>query len=170
MTPIDPVHTNVLHLHIHPSLTDQLILCLLSILPQIIQSRAKVCFPEWFLPPSIIVKKAKPGWDDEFENEKTMYGRLQAFQGVLIPVYYGEAQYDGAPALLLSDIGGFPLCHPHAASMNEGDLLRTLHDAFGALATLSIIHDDANFDNYHLVGNKIMIVDLESAEESRGEP
>ncbi|KAK1763567.1 hypothetical protein QBC33DRAFT_549340 [Phialemonium atrogriseum] len=95
-----------------------------------------------------------------------MYGRLRAFQGVVIPVYFGEAQYDGALALLLSDIGGFPLCHPQAASMKEGDLLRMLHDPFGALATLSIIHDDAKLDNYHLVGNKIMIVDLESAEEA----
>lgn len=94
-----------------------------------------------------------------------MYKRLRAFQSVVIPVCYGEARCDDVPALLLSDIGGFPLCDPRAALIKEDDLLRMFYGAFGALAKLGILHDDAKLDIYHLVGNKTMIVDLEQADK-----
>lgn len=93
-----------------------------------------------------------------------MYERLRPVQGLAIPIYFGEARCDDVPAILLSDIGGFPLCDPKVALTNEGDVVRMLYDAFGALAGLGIVHDDVKLDNYHLVGNKIMIVDLERAE------
>lgn len=154
-----------MRVHIRPSLIGQLILYLLSVVPYI-QSWAKLYFPEWFLPPTVIVKKIKPDCDDEFDKEKNMYKRLEAFQGVVIPMCYGETRCDGVPALLLSDIGGFPLYDARAASIQEDDLLRMFHDAFAALAGLGILHDDTKLDNYHLVGDKIMIVDLEQADEA----
>ncbi|APA15269.1 predicted protein [Sclerotinia sclerotiorum 1980 UF-70] len=66
----------------------------------------KSSHPEWFLPPTVILKKCKPDWDDEFEVEKRIYRRLQPLQGRFIPYFYGEAIYDGSPALVLSEIIG----------------------------------------------------------------
>jgi hypothetical protein len=38
-------------------------------------------FPGFFLPDRVVLKKMKPGWLEEFDNEKTMYERLQSLQG-----------------------------------------------------------------------------------------
>lgn len=38
-----------------------------------------------------------------------------------------------------------------------------LHQALGALAAFSVSHDDTKLDNFHVVGDKIMAADFESA-------
>ncbi|KAK3905070.1 hypothetical protein C8A05DRAFT_31116 [Staphylotrichum tortipilum] len=86
----DNHHSNVLRLHIHRALWDD----------------------------TIILKKLKPKWDDEFDNEKLMYARLRPLQGSVIPVFFGEASLDGCRALILSDVGRVTLC----------DLLALLRD------------------------------------------
>ena len=55
---------------------------------------------------NIILKVQKSGWDEEFDTEKAAYEKLKRLQGRVIPICYGQAQYEGTRALILSDIGG----------------------------------------------------------------
>lgn len=49
------------------------------------------------LPPTIIVKQQKEGWSEEFQQE------IQAYA---IPQFLGQGDFDGVPALILSEIVG----------------------------------------------------------------
>jgi hypothetical protein len=62
-----------------------------------------------FLPPTVILKKQKPQWEDQFNTEKKAYDLLKPIQGIVIPKFYGEAMYDTSPALVLSAITGTTL-------------------------------------------------------------
>ncbi len=79
---------------------------------------------------------------------------------------YGEARVDDRPALILLDIGGFMLCDPKAGHLTKEELQRLLNTALGALVSLGVSHDDNKLDNYHLVGDKIMVLDLECTDET----
>ena len=111
------------------------------------------------------MKKEKNGWDEEFETEKATYEELKCLQGIVIPVCYGQVQYEGTRALVLSDIGGACVAEPGGAVLGEQDVRPLFDQALSALASHGISHDDLKLDNFHLVnksGNKtIMIVDLE---------
>jgi tRNA A-37 threonylcarbamoyl transferase component Bud32 len=115
------------------------------------------------LPPSVIVKKKKIGWDEEFENEKRMYGKLEALQGHRIPMFYGEGICDGTRAYILSNIGGKDLID--SAGLNQDYLRTLLKEAFKDMHNLGVTHDDNKLDNYFLVGGKIMFVDLEDCRD-----
>jgi serine/threonine protein kinase len=138
---------------------------LLRWLPSPLRSWIYSSFPEWFLPTNIILKKQKDGWDEEFDTEKAAYEKLKCLQGLVIPICYGQAQYKGTRALVLSDIGGSCVAEPKGAVLREQDIRPLFDQALSALASQGISHDDMKLDNFHLVnhsGNKIiMIVDLE---------
>lgn len=133
-----------------------------GVLPSAVRAWFESSFPEWSLPSRIVLKRQKEGWDEEFETEKAAYERLKPLQGVVIPKCYGELRYNGAKALLLSDIGGVCLATPEGALLEVAELRRLLHEAFTALGRFGALHDDTKLDNFHLVGDKIMVMDLES--------
>ncbi|PLB47833.1 hypothetical protein P170DRAFT_465384 [Aspergillus steynii IBT 23096] len=66
----------------------------------------KARWPEWFLPEAVILKRPKPDWESEYATEKKAYELLRPIQGVITPYFYGEAVYDGSPALVLSAVTG----------------------------------------------------------------
>lgn len=185
------------------------------------------------LPDRIVLKIPKPNWDDEFANEKYIYNKLSRLQGHTIPVYYGEATYDGyeetedsikrptydsfddesshsgseeamndsheqpthdsdeettsdhngdtasdsdgepesksRPAIVLSDVGGVPLCDDKALVMSTAEIETVMDEAFRRITRLGVGYDDIKLDNFHLVGDKpgerVVILDLETAWE-----
>ncbi|KAK3933730.1 hypothetical protein QBC46DRAFT_105089 [Diplogelasinospora grovesii] len=165
----DREHPNVLRLCVHHSILQLVIQTVLRWLPSSLRSWAHSSFPEWFLPTNIVLKKQKDGWDEEFDTEKATYEKLKCLQGLVIPTYYGQVQYMGTRALVLSDIGGACVAEPEGAVLSEQDVRPLFDQALSALASQGISHDDMKLDNFHLVsngGNKaIMIVDLERINE-----
>jgi hypothetical protein len=127
-------------------LTATLIGALASLLPRKAWEWAKTRWPEWFLPRTLIFKKRKEGWDDEFANETRMYANLKALQGAVVPVCYGQVTCDDAPALLLSDTGGSELCHPDAGGVPMDRLAKLLRDALEAPACYHVSHGDIKLD------------------------
>ncbi|KAL2190507.1 hypothetical protein L209DRAFT_184802 [Thermothelomyces heterothallicus CBS 203.75] len=161
-TPADGVHRHVLRLHVQPSLVQQIIQALVNVLlPRAAQVWFQSCFPEWALPGQLVLKKQKDGWDEEFETEKATYAKLAPLQDVVIPRCFGQLRYKGTRALLLSDIGGVCLATPEGGLLDLGDFRRMMRQALDAFLPFGILQDDSKLDNYHLVGDKIMVVDLE---------
>lgn len=164
---IDPQRT-VYRLKIKkPSILDYIpILFIRSILENLVNfcPKIKTTYPEWFLPSVVIVKKRKPGWDKEFEVEKLMYRRLQSLQGRFIPYFYGEARYDGSPALVLSEIIGQRLYDLTMKYGEDDEFERKLEEAYKALTSYGVTHGDTKLDNAIDVGDRVMLIDLEQAE------
>jgi len=98
--------------------------------------------------------------------ELVAYEKLKPLQGVVIPIFYGQAEYRGVRSIVLSDIGGACVATPEGAILPAEDMHRLFDQALGALAELGVTHDDVKLDNFHLVekgdGEKaIMVLDLE---------
>ncbi|GAB1313025.1 hypothetical protein MFIFM68171_03235 [Madurella fahalii] len=163
--PTDREHPNVLRLCLHHSNLQLVIQTLLRWLPSPLRSWASSSFPEWFLPARIVLKKQKNGWDEEFDTEIATYEKPKYLQGLVIPICYGQVQYEGTLALVLPDIGGVCVAEPEGAVLREQDVRPLFDQTLSALASQGISHDDMKLDNFHLVdtsGNKIiMAVDLE---------
>ncbi|APA11290.1 hypothetical protein sscle_07g060600 [Sclerotinia sclerotiorum 1980 UF-70] len=123
----------------------------------------KTFCPGWFLPPTVILKKCKPDWEKEFENEKLMYHRLKSLQGRFLPYYYGEATYDGSPALVLSEVIGQTLAHLTIKPGEDEVYERKLEEVYKALTVYGVIHGDTKLDNAMDVGDRIVLIDLEQA-------
>ncbi|KXX77149.1 hypothetical protein MMYC01_207561 [Madurella mycetomatis] len=164
-TPVDDVHQNVFHLQVQSSITQSVFQALLGYLPSAIRTWFESSFPEWTIPSQLILKKQKEGWDEEFEMEKATYAKLRSFQGIVIPKLFGEVRCDNTRALLLSDIGGVCLATPEGALLELADFRRLLCQALTALSQLRILQEDIKLDNFHLVDDKVMIVDLEKVSE-----
>lgn len=147
---------------------------LLSILPSTLGSKLLSMFPEWSLPDKIAMTIQKEGWDEEFDVEKAAYKKLQCLQGHVIPVLYGQVNYNGVRALILSDIGGACMSEPGGALidgqiMTDVEFRRLLFPALRALLACGIAHDDVKLDNYRRVEHagemRIMVVDLEQVDD-----
>ncbi|KOS18220.1 hypothetical protein ESCO_002869 [Escovopsis weberi] len=162
--PPDRVHSNVIRLRIAPSPLDHLVTQLLGLLPVSLQEPLRRHLPEWFLPPLIVVKSQKPDWDDEFDDELDTYRRLRSLQGSVIPRHFGTARVAGLRAHILSDVGGFSLPLKGASGIEDSAFRDMLMRALGALAFQGFIHDDLKLDNFHLVGDRIVVLDLEQME------
>jgi hypothetical protein len=76
----DDVHTHVLRLHIHRTPRDEFLHGIISHFPTTVLRWLTALFPRWTLPRTFILKKQKPDWDEESENEKRMYAKLTALQ------------------------------------------------------------------------------------------
>jgi hypothetical protein len=159
------LHPNVTRLRLQHSALQQLLVALVRCLPSSIQAWLNSTFPEWSLPSQVILKKHKEGWDEEFETEKAAYAKLRPLQGVVVPKCFGELNYNHSRALLLSDIGGGCLATPEGALLEVPELRQKLSQALTALAQFKIIQDDIKLDNFHLAGDKILVVDLERLRE-----
>lgn len=126
-----------------------------------------------FLPPTVILKKQKPEWEEEFSIEKKAYDFLEPIQGTVIPYFYGEAIYDTSPTLVLSDIAGttlFELARDKFPKDKDNETFydqveNGLMDAFEALTSFGVKYTDQKLDNFLMVGDgRVMIVDLEMVE------
>lgn len=126
-----------------------------------------MCIPTaWSLPATVIVKKQKPYLDKEFNNELDMYTRLKPLQGKQIPVCYGEADCDGARALVLEVVGGEWLIQSSAlVETPEEQISAMISEAYVAMTDLGIAYDDWKADNFHLVNGRLVFLDLEHAYE-----
>lgn len=168
-TYVDEIHDTVLRLHIHRTALDEFLHRILSYLPLLVLKLITPLFPRWTLPRTFILKKQKPDWEQEFENENRMYARLSAIQGSTIPVCFGETSLDGRRALVLSDVGRVTLCDRPALQRDRDEMEELIDAAFWALTRFGVGYGDIKLDNFHLVsgpdGDRIMIVDLESIEE-----
>ncbi|KAK4095889.1 hypothetical protein N658DRAFT_481541 [Parathielavia hyrcaniae] len=138
----------------------------------------------WFLPPTVILKKRKDGWEEEFEKEKQAYDVLKPIQGTIVPQFYGEAVYDGSPTLVLSFIDGktlFDLWRDRVqrytavqeAFLDEvttspapEDCLRELlEEALRPLTSYGVHYTDTKLDNFLIKDDgRVMVVDLEQVE------
>ncbi|CAD6441549.1 6bc30193-a2fb-47cb-8c06-a30b14e506c9 [Sclerotinia trifoliorum] len=92
-----------------------------------------------------------------------MYHCLQSLQGRFIPCFYGEAIYDGSPALVLSEIIGRKLYDLTMKYEEHNEFERKLEEVYKALIIYGITHRDPALYNAIDVGNRIMIVDLEQS-------
>ncbi|KAK4102499.1 hypothetical protein N658DRAFT_423642, partial [Parathielavia hyrcaniae] len=164
-SPVDFLHQNVVRLRLHPSVAQSLLRAVVHRLPSPVQTWFDSWFPEWNLSSQLIFKKYKEGWDEEFEAEKRAYARVRSLQGVLVPQCFGEFRYDKVRALLLSDIGGANLAEPEGSLLEVSELRRMLSQTVTPLAEFQVLQDDVKLDNFHVVGDTVMAVDLERLHE-----
>ncbi|KAL8377060.1 hypothetical protein RB595_007953 [Gaeumannomyces hyphopodioides] len=162
-------HPNVVFLRVLPSTLGRLSDCLSRLLPATWRDRLEARWPEWFLPDRIILKREKPNWKEEFDNEVGMYKLLAPLGGHVVPKLYGQTEYPGTDdvrrrALIISDIGGIPLGEPEVGSLPLGRVEEMLNDAFQSIADAGVDHCDAKLDNIHVVGDRIMLIDFDTSE------
>jgi hypothetical protein len=97
----------------------------------------------WLLPANFILKKEKPDWATEYNNEIREYeDKLRGLRSTV--EYYGEAFYNGERAILLSD-GGATLNDPQDIT---GEALRPLlANALKDLARRKVVHENLSLVN-----------------------
>lgn len=83
----------------------------------------------------------------------------------MVPEFLGELTYDRTRAVLLSDVGGACLAVAGGALLEAAELRRLLYQALAATAQYGVIQGNFKLDNFHLVGDRIMVVDLEKVSE-----
>lgn len=169
-------HKNVHRLHIPRGKIDIYARLFLRILPRAFQAWIKALWPEWFLPSTVILKRQKPGWRREFDAETRAYETLRAAQGDVIPVCYGVAlcsrgDWGGGTkrrrTLVLSDVGGTALDSSDCPKLESDQLRKMLRDAYQAMAKFGVINDDHKMQNHHVVGDRIVVLDLELTDSPR---
>lgn len=161
---------------------------ILSWTPRSVQSLLQRIFPEWFLPPTIILKEKTTERAEFYDNELQMYRRLHTLQGLCIPQLLGEATTDGwIPTLVLEDIDGTPLNRLTVADLaadtedrvktaapQEGAdpyavispvLKRELQDTFDLFRKKGVAHGDPELHNFIRVPGRVIAVDLEFAHD-----
>ncbi|PNY27840.1 Uncharacterized protein TCAP_02243 [Tolypocladium capitatum] len=156
---------NVQRLPLHQSLVDSLAYCLLQHLPRTFQLWLIANWPEWFLPPTVILKRQKPGWREEFDREVNAYHQLESLQGDVIPQLYGQTLCCQGKAtrraMVLSDVGDMAFCEADFPPIDVHLLTNMLEDAYRAIAKFGLFQVDCKLDNCHLFDGKIVILDLE---------
>lgn len=160
----DNKHPHVLHLTLLRNPFTRAAIWLLSRLPLAFQNLVRPICPHWFLPKSLVLKKLKPTREDLFDNEKRMYKRLHDLQGSMIPYFYGEGVCEGARALILSEVNGIHPSHQIDPLPLE-DFQDQVKLPLEALRDRGVVYDDVGLENLFIVGDKIMLVDLESVWE-----
>ncbi|KAL4925819.1 uncharacterized protein BDV17DRAFT_270997 [Aspergillus undulatus] len=129
--------------------------------------RIKARWPGWFLPAEIIVKKMKEGWEQEFRTEIATYKYLRPIQGIIIPRFYGEAIYDGSPALVVAVVDGITLSQVARAIYTQhhypiANLRGQIEEALYTLWQYGVEYLDGKLDNLFLLKDgRIMVIDLE---------
>jgi hypothetical protein len=165
----DGRHNHVFRLHIRRSLLDTAVSWLTSWLPAAVRKPIPALLPGPFLPPTVIIKKLKPGWETEFDDEKRIYCKLAPLQGRVIHILYGEGTTrDGTRALVLSDIGDVSLHAKQVKHLSKQDLRGMIKPAVRAMLELGVEPADQNPGNYHLVGESVFVLDFEDTAEVDG--
>jgi hypothetical protein len=127
--PLSSIHSNVLRFSIRSGIIDRIISSVHRRLPGLIQGWLEARLPEWFLSLNLILKKQKSGWDEKFEREKYTLNVMKPVQGRHFAICYGEVDYGGTRALLLSEVGGHALNASNATEIDADALRRMLHEA-----------------------------------------
>ena len=90
-----------------------------------------------------------------------MYQKLQPLQGHIIPIYYGEVECDGLPAIILEDVKG-KLPGQEKPFLPPEEFRRRLEVAYDALRSFGVMVEDFKLANNLLLADKVVLVDLES--------
>ncbi|PTB45219.1 hypothetical protein M441DRAFT_64889 [Trichoderma asperellum CBS 433.97] len=155
-------HRNVRRLTIQPKWFDKVVTAALSICPKFAQPRLQKWFPEWYLPRNIVLKTQKPNWVNEFHAEIKFYRALEPLQGIYIPQYLGATEFNGVKSHVLSDVGGICMADIDGDDASIAPAVEKLfRHTISTVASLGYYQNDMRLDNFHLVGDKIVIVDLE---------
>ncbi|KAM0439585.1 hypothetical protein ACHAPT_000677 [Fusarium lateritium] len=161
-------HPNVLRLRVDASPLQQFIHCVVSFVPSLVRSYVKTIFPEWFLPENIVLKTERVGKEEEhgdpdelMDTEIRAYKQLKPVQGVVVPVYYGEVQYNGARSIIIQDVGGASFTEPAGMLLEFDEFARLLEECYVALISFGVNLEDAQLGNFILVDGRAMAVDLE---------
>ncbi|KAH8656434.1 hypothetical protein BGZ61DRAFT_540888 [Ilyonectria robusta] len=165
----DNKHLNVLRLSIIRDPFERTIIALILSLPAFLQQLIAAIFPGFFLPDRVVLKTAKPGWLEEFDNEKHMYERLQSLQGRVIPKFYGEAESEGGRTLILSEVVGILPWEQQRPPLEPEKFKKLVDIAFHELNVFGLGYEDIKLDNFILVQDHIVLVDLESVYEPKSE-
>ncbi|KAH6962409.1 hypothetical protein BKA56DRAFT_636733 [Ilyonectria sp. MPI-CAGE-AT-0026] len=161
----DSKHLNVVHLSIIRMPFERMLIVLILWLPIFLQTIIATVFPGLFPPDRVVLKKVKPGWLEEFENQKHIYERLQSLQGRVIPYFYGEAQFEGTRALILSEVVGIMSWEQNLLPLQADEFKELVEVAFQELNAFGLAYDDIKLDNMILVQDRVVLVDLESVYE-----
>jgi hypothetical protein len=137
----------------------------LSKLPDSVQTLINGIWPGWFLFKTVVLKKLKRDWDDEFDAEKEAYSKLEPLQGDHIPIFYGEAEYEGTRAFILSEVDGVVSYLQSHPPLPRGGFQRRVEATYEKLGVFNFSYDDANLGNILLTKDGAVLVDLESAWE-----
>jgi len=122
--------------------------------------RLQLLDPKPPLPPTLFAKKLKQGSERLFQDEAHNYTKLMDFQGISVPIFYGEGTCIGQRALFLSDAGQTLLTPPK--DLDEAKLKRLLWDAYSPIVQeTGIGHEDLKIDNIYLLRDRIVIADWE---------
>ncbi|RSL80167.1 hypothetical protein CEP52_017426 [Fusarium oligoseptatum] len=163
-TPHSDIHRNVMHLSIVRGVLERKVRSFLGRFPRL-QAAIAWVFPAFALPDNVVLKKEKPNWEEEYDNENAMYKRLHSLQGRTIPRFYGEAVFEGARAMVLSRIEGiYPFEQP-LPPLPADDFMKLGEEALSEINAFGLSYDDVKLDNFLLVQGRIVIVDLESVYE-----
>lgn len=103
----------------------------------------------------------KPGWEDEFNNEKRVYERLQPVQGHFVPILYGEATFEGSRALVLSEVNGVLPFKQEKPYLAPSEFKRRITRACRELEAFDYFADGIKLANTFLVDDRVVFVDLE---------
>lgn len=147
---------------------DRVVKAILYLFPKFAQGYMRKWYPEWYLPSAIVLKSQKPDWEEEFDNELASYRSLQSLQGTVIPRHFGVVQFEGVRSHLMADIGG--VCIPYTIETAEEAytiVSKLIHESLSALASRGFVQDDVKLDNFHVVGSRVVVVDLERVERTR---
>ncbi|RSL69357.1 hypothetical protein CEP53_002247 [Fusarium sp. AF-6] len=158
----DSEHPSALRLSIIRSRLDHIIIALILRLPMFLQSLPRTLFPGFFLPDRVILKRLKPDWLDEFENEKRIYERLKNLQGRMIPRLYGEARFEGTRALVLSEVHGIMPWEQELPPLKLEEFKALVEVVFRELNVLGLGYEDIPMGNFIIAKDRIVLVDLES--------
>ncbi|KAL7967221.1 hypothetical protein HDV63DRAFT_382794 [Trichoderma sp. SZMC 28014] len=141
---------------------DKVVTAALAICPKFVQPRLQKWLPEWYLPRNIVLKTQKENWVNEFHAEIKYYEALEPLQGTYIPKYLGLGEFNGIKSHVLSDVGG--ICMADLDEDNEAiapAIKQLFRHTISTVAAMGYYQNDMRLDNFHLVGGRIVIVDLE---------
>lgn len=167
--PNDNLHLNVWKLSICRSSVERTAIGLIRRLPKCFQDLIARFLPGLFLPDRIVLKKTKPGWEEEFENEKSTYERLESLQGRVIPKFYGEAKCEGSRALIFSEVVGIMPWEQPVPPLGVDEFMGLVEVVFQEFNAFGLAYDDVKLDNMIMVGDRVVLVDLESVYEPETE-
>lgn len=134
-----------------------------------LQSLPRALFPGLFLPDRVVLKRLKPDWIDEFDNEKRIYKRLENLQGRMIPQLYGEARFEGTRALVLSEVIGIMPWEQELPPLRLEEFKALVEVVFRELNVLGLGYEDISMGNFIIAKDRVVLVDLESVYEAEPE-
>ncbi|CAK7212476.1 hypothetical protein SEUCBS140593_001516 [Sporothrix eucalyptigena] len=168
---IHPFYRHVLKLDLYRSAWQRFISRrLLPVLPEVCQRLIKRWWPSYSLPDCVLLKKLqRPDHTHAFENEQTMYKRLAALQGRLIPYLYGEAQCGGVRALVVSFMPGVTAREQSKPRPAVEELIERIRVIAEEMAASGIVYGEGKLPNIILTDDdRAVLIDLENGRRRAG--